>query len=150
MQKIKKKTIKKFGKEYFLLGIRKEDNKKVWLENFSWDCGWYWGGGYIEVFNRNYTDIQEHTHFDSLFLGDPANDFWNYFKATTLTDKEIWRLLDLMRQFYILRDCAEVFQYGGHLSSERTKEEINKRLAKRINKHIETVIIPLVRKLLGV
>lgn len=36
-----KKTINKFGKHY-LLGINKE-GKHIWLEEPSWDCGWYWG-----------------------------------------------------------------------------------------------------------
>jgi hypothetical protein len=148
---IKKQTVIRNGKKYYLLGIRKKDNKKVWLEDFSWDCDWYWGGGYIEIFTSNNPetarDIQEHTHFNILFLENPFYSWIDYFKASTLKEDEIWRLLDLMKQFYVLRDCAEVFQYGGHISTERTKEEINLEMAKKINEHIEKVIIPLVRKI---
>jgi hypothetical protein len=151
MKTLKKQVVEKWGKKYYLLGIRK-DNKKVWLEDFSWDCDWYWAGGYIEIFTSNNPerakDIQEHTHFDSLFLKNPFDSWIDYFKASTLNEYEIWRLLDLMKQFYVLRDCAEVFLYGGHMTSEgRTEEEINKEMADKINKHIEKVIIPLVRKI---
>lgn len=62
---------------------------------------------------------------------------------------EWWRIKDLFKQFYTLRDAAEVFQYGGHCSTRgRTKEELNKEMADSINKHIETVIIPLIRRAL--
>jgi hypothetical protein len=31
-------------------------NQKVYLTGFSWDCQWYWGGGYIRT-----KDIHTHT-----------------------------------------------------------------------------------------
>ena len=46
-------------KKYYLLGKRKEDNRKVWLEEGSWDCDWYWGLGYVEIFSYKYKDIDE-------------------------------------------------------------------------------------------
>ena len=149
---MKKITIKKFGRKCWLLGRRKEDGQKIWLEDFSWDCGWYWAGGYLEVFTKNGRDIREHFHFDNTFLkGAKATEtIKNYFKETTLTEEEWWRLLDLFKQFYTIKECAEVFQYGGHYTSKgRTKQEINKRLAKALNKHLEKVIIPEIRKLLS-
>ena len=30
-----------------LLGYTKYDHKPIYLDGFSWDCGWYWGGGHI-------------------------------------------------------------------------------------------------------
>jgi hypothetical protein len=152
MKTLKKQVVEKWGKKYYLLGIRKIDNKKVWLEDFSWDCDWYWKGGYIEIFTSNNIekarDIREHTHFDILFLENLFDNWKEYFKASTLTNKEVWRLLDLMKQFYTLKSCAEVFRYGGYIISEgRTEEEINYEMVDKINKHIEKVIVPLVRKI---
>ena len=40
------------GEKFYLLGKRKEDNKNVWLQNANFDCSWYWGVGYIEIFNN--------------------------------------------------------------------------------------------------
>lgn len=61
-----------------------------------------------------------------------------------------WRIKDLFKQFYTLRDAAEVFQYGGHCrSSGLRSEELNLDMAASINKHIETIIIPEIRKALA-
>ena len=65
-KKLKKEIIEKFGKKYFLLG--KKDGKKYYLEDSYWDCGWYWGLGYVETFNELKIDIESHQHFDNLFL----------------------------------------------------------------------------------
>ena len=141
---MKKRTIEKFGYKFFLLGKRK-DGQKVWLREFKWDCGWYWGGGYIEIFTKNGKDIQEHLHFDDLFLkGTKSIDAINdYFKETVLSESEWWQLLDLFNQFYSIKKCAEVLQYGGGYSiiPEQQKE---KNIAKKLNKYLECETIPLI------
>ena len=123
---MKKQTIEKFGNKYYLLGTRKEDNKKVWLQEGSFDCDWYWGVGYIEVFNRNYTDISEHTHFDSLFLKRNIFDsFKDYFKDTTLSDNEIWQLLELMQTIYTLREMSDtIHRRGSHITTADIEKHI--------------------------
>lgn len=123
---MKKQVIEKFGKKYYLLGTRKEDHKKVWLEEGSFDCDWYWGVGYVEVFNNNYTDIDEHTHFDSLFLKTNIYDsFTDYFKDTTLSNNEIWQLLELMNTIYQLRNISDtIHQKGSHITSNSTEKDI--------------------------
>lgn len=142
---MKKQTIEKFGKKYYLLGVRKEDNKKVWLEEGSFDCDWYWGIGYVEVFNHNYTDIDEHTHFDCLFLKTNIyNSFKDYFKETTLTDNEIWQLLELMKTIYQLRNFSDtIYQNGSHITSNNTEKEIfNKDIYKNMYDKINDEDIP--------
>ena len=158
MDKIKKK-FKEDTKRYFL-GVT-TDNQYIYMSDFSWDCGWYWGGGYLNIHtnNRKYADCM--THFDSVFFDRTSTvvevdkNLHNIslvkamFQKSTLTEKEWWRLMDLMKQFYSLREGAEVFQYGGHYTSwGRTDKEINLGLAEELNNHIENVIIPEVRKLL--
>lgn len=65
------------------------------------------------------------------------------------TSNQWWRIKDLFKQFYALRQAAECFQYGRHCTSDnRNPAEINKEMAAQINKHIETVIIPEIRKAL--
>lgn len=127
---MKKQTIEKFEKKYYLLGVRKEDNKKVWLEEGSFDCDWYWGIGYVEVFNYNYTDINEHTHFDSLFLKkDMYGSFKDCFKDTTLSDKEVWQLLELMKITYQLKNISQII----YLNSSIFNEDIYKKMYDKIN-----------------
>lgn len=122
----------------YLLGIRKEDEKKVFLICPSWDCDWYWGFGYVETFKRG--DIYDHQHFDGLFLKENIfNSFKNYFLDTTLNDDEIWTLLGYMKEFYILKEYAELLQYGNHITSracnilENKNKKDNKKEVERIN-----------------
>ena len=148
--------------------------EKVYLEDFSWDCGWYWAGGYIETKSM-------HTHFDSCFLnvpdrrGHPLGNFitlWDekdenavvldngaaiWENINTFLDDvpehikaNWWRIKDLFVQFYALQKAAEVFQYGGHCTSKnRAKDEIDKKMANKINAHIKNVIVREIRKIMN-
>lgn len=164
----------------WLLGYTKKEQygsrEPVYINDFSWDCNWYWGDGYIE--NKNF-----HAHFDEAFLDVPDSrghilgsfyDPWTepkYNKENTkvisngasvwenlgffldnpeYTENEWWRIKDLFKQFYTLRDAAEVFQYGGHCTSQgRNEKELNKTMADQINEHIKSVIIPEIQKALN-
>ena len=164
-----------------LLGYTKPaqygSREPVYLEGFKWDCGWYWGGGYIG--NKNF-----HAHFDGAFLDTPdirghvlgnfvtpwtkledyrkdgavvvSNGCSVWEDITTFLDDvpphisaNWWRIKDLYKQFYALRQAADVFQYGGHCSDQgRTEAELNKDQARAINLHIAQVIIPEICKAL--
>lgn len=151
---MEKNKIIKFGKERFLLGVRKEDCKKVYLAKASWDCSWYWGFGYIDTFDKN--DIYDHNHFNSLFLeGRIFDSFKNYFIETTLNDDEIWCLLGFMKEFYTLQKYAELLQYGNYITSkaisvlEEKNEEKNKKEVERINKTLIPELLTKIYILLG-
>ena len=86
------------------------DNEVIYLSKHEWDCGWYWGFGYLG--NKNL-----HYHFDTYLKGDE----WkvnNIFKVTRITQDQWWILCDLFKQAYALKDCAAIYQYGGHISSK--------------------------------
>jgi hypothetical protein len=160
-----------------LLGQIKDTNESVYLNGFSWDCNWYYGGGYIG--NRNF-----HAHFDGAFLETPDirghilgnfitpwtitpdyikkenctvirngcavwEDLDTFLNNPAFTAKEWWRIKDLYKQFYSLKEAAETFQHGGHCTSDgRNPKEINKAMAEQINTHIQDVIIPEIMKAL--
>jgi hypothetical protein len=140
------------------LGKCKNTGYKIYLNGFSWNCNWYYGGGYL---NYNFKNGKQaiHTHFDIVFLKEIIKDnkpaVW--FDLKDLVDdaqfdsKTWWRIKDLYKQFYILQDCAEVFQYGGHCTDyKRSKREIKKSMANKINNHIEKNIIREIKKILRV
>lgn len=139
--------------EKYYLGIRKADNKKVYLIAPSWDCGWYWGFGYIQTFSR--CDIYSHEHFDNLFLKNNIFDsFKEYFKETPLNNNEIWELLGYMKEFYVAREYAELLRHGNYLTErakcfidEKNKKE-NENEIKRINKIILPELFEKIKKLL--
>lgn len=126
---MKKKQINKFGTHY-LLGIN-HNGEYVWLEKESWDCGWYWGFGYLHTYTNNKQperskDISSHFHFDSTFLNKNKSSrdaFKEYFKETVLTDSEIYELCDYMKTFYTLKSVAELFKHGYSWQTEKAKIE---------------------------
>ena len=168
-----------FNKKFkVLLGYTKKElygtREAVYLNGFEWDCGWYWGGGYIG--NKDF-----HAHFDGAFLnqldirGHCLGNFttpWNKKEGGKVVSngasiwenisfflddvpeeisKNWWRIKDLYKQFYVLKKAAEVFHIGGHCTSEgRNEKEIDKEMENKINFHIATVIIPEICKVLGI
>lgn len=132
------------NKKLLTLGNSKEHGNNISLSDFSWDCGWYWSGGYLG--NRSC-----HFHLDSYFSKNVCAfdaikaDFGD---SLLISDEHLWRFVDLFVQFYAHTKSAEAFQYGGHMTSRgRKEEEINKTLAKAINDHIRDVIIPAVHEI---
>jgi hypothetical protein len=165
---IKKTTIDKqkshaFKKDVYLLG-KDADGIRYWLEAPSWDCGWYWGFGYVETYQQNRTpskarDIDSHSHIDSSFMGKVSfyntdKNAWDYteyihnifdcptFTETTFSEKEGWTLSELFKTFYQLRESADMFGKGGsHITTNPCADIIaNKEWAK----HINEVMIPAI------
>lgn len=160
MEKIEKKISQaKNGKKVFLLGID-EYGSNVWLEAASFDCGWYWGFGYIETYEGNKApniarDIDSHSHYDSSIWSsrNVKGDFVYHinmmdWKASTLTDGEAWKLSELMREFYCLRETAQLFDRGSMNICDAgfPKDEL---LSKRINEVLLPAIFEKVYSLLS-
>lgn len=139
---MKKEVIKKFDKKYYLLGINQE-NEKVWIEEPTFDCGWYWGIMYVKVFNSNYTDIVSHTHFDTLFF-KRKEQFYEYcnvfFKEMTFSRDEMWTLFEIVKSLYILKEYSDFLHIkGSHITFNPCKNLIaNDKEYGRIN----AVLIP--------
>lgn len=147
-----KKTIKnRFNNTYYLLGVRKDDNKKVYLGDFSWDCSWYWGGGTVNGFTTN--DIDGWEHIDSITQRSNKNMFdalKEYFSELVLTDKELWIFCDYMNTFYTLKEAAEVFHTGGSHYTTTDVSIKDTSIEKYINeKLLGKKIIPAIRQLLS-
>jgi hypothetical protein len=130
-----------FNKDIYLLG-KNRYGELVWLESPTWDCGWYWGFGYVETYTNNRyphlaRDISSHSHFSGL-IGKQDNGKYIYhineIMDTPLTDTESWELSDLMKRFYTLKESAEVFHRGNANYTSNTKHDSkNEDLAKYIN-----------------
>ena len=148
-----------FNKAIFYLG-KDKDGANRWLEAPSWDCGWYWGFGYIETYTNNENpersrDISEHTHFNNLFLNGNKcafDMFKGFFISTPLSDDEIWTLCDYMMTYYTLRETAELYRHGYSWLTKRAKiniiknqaqeNTINNVLLPELFKHIEALLTP--------
>lgn len=108
--------------------------ESVYLTKHSWDCGWYWGLGYIG--NRNL-----HCHFDGQFLTQET-DITKIFESTKLTQKQWWLLRDLFVQAYALKKCAEVYRHGGHQTSQAGVTDIirDAEMCVRLNADLQTIL----------
>ena len=148
---MEKKTSKAFGKKVWLLG-KDKDGINYWLEEPSWDCGWYYGFGFVETYTHNTRpdlarDINSHQHFDSLFLNGPKcsrDMFKEFFVETPLSDDEIWELVDYMKTFYTLKAVAELFKHG--YSWQTSKAKIDQLQSDEQNDLVNKVWLPEVFK----
>lgn len=169
-----KNTIKKMqttrrGKEVLLLGKGK-DGKNLYLVKASWDCGWYWGFGYVQSYNRG--GIEWHTHIDSSFMG--VQKVWDIDKnkfvetdyihniydapilaETTFSKEEGWQLSELFKQFYKFKEVAEILHIGGagittlcdylkidYPEKEARCKEINEVILPQIFEKIYSILTP--------
>ena len=120
---LEKRVSKAFGKKIYLLGTF-EDGHNFWLEEPTWDCGWYWGFGYVETYT-----IQSHQHYDGLCF--KKYEYYDHKKgcfqqgeyihklsdrpdvvACSLIEREQWILSDLMKMAYTLKKTAELYRQG--------------------------------------
>ena len=155
---MKKQNFEWHGKKYFLLGTDK-NGIKYYLQEAQWDCGWYWGGGYIETFSNNRCpkiskDIASHQHFDGLFFGKNKNGydmFKDFFDATPFDNSEIWTIIELMKTFYIMRHYSDTIYRGGSYYTSNPVADIIKNDTEydRINKTVIPAINEAIEKLLS-
>lgn len=139
-----KQKTRAFGKDIYLLG-KGADGVNYWLESPRWECGWYWGFGYIETYTNNTRpdkakDVSSHQH-----ASDFSPKWWNDEKAIlkelVFNDQEGWELAELFKQFYFLKNAAEIFGRGKCNIANTIVDKWNKPgLVKEINE----VILPLV------
>ena len=143
MQKVTKWT------EPFKMGVAQSDDRYACeLSAPSWDCGWYWGIGYL-----GHRDA--HFHLDGLIKKHNTNMFDAIKKefGDTLTIKEdadLWTFCELMQTAYHLKQTAEVLGRGGsHYTTNPCSEIIkNMQEAERINSVVLPTIFNAVKTLL--
>jgi hypothetical protein len=170
--RLEKQKSEAFGKDVYLLGKGK-DGTYYWLEAAQWSCSWYWGFGYIETYTNNQNprasrDINSHQHWDSFITGKQEHYDINLralvlgskyvhhlnehpeFVDTVLTDEESWKLAELMKTFYILKETAEMYHTGGaHLTTNPCAKLLkNKRQEDRINKILMPALFAEIYKIL--
>lgn len=96
--------------------------EKIYLSPPSWDCGWYWGFGYLGNNNCHYhvDGLTTHEWYDTekgCFRSERLNLFDGFRKhfgdSFQITDADLWTLCELFKTFYTLKETAEVLGRGG-------------------------------------
>lgn len=118
-----------------LLGYN--NNEPIYLSPPSWDCGWYWGFGYLGNNNCHY-------HIDEMNKDINLHDAFIEHFGNTLKVKpsDIWTLAELFETFYKLKTVTEILGSGSaNLTSNPCKDLIiNKDEVTRIN----NIVLPQV------
>ena len=136
IEMLEKRVSKAFGKKIYLLGTF-EDGPNFWLKEPTWDCGWYWGFGYVSTY-------QSHQHYDGLCF--KKYEYYDHKKgcfqqgeyihklsdrpdvvACSLIEREQWILSDLMKMAYTLKKTAELYRQGNaHLTSHELVPQLKR------------------------
>ena len=121
----------------------------IFLSPPSWDCGWYWGWGYLENKDCYYhveglKKIQTYNHkkeVQEYEFCDLKTGFDKHFgDSFIIKETQRWEFAELFQSFYYLKNIAEVYNRGGsHLTINPCSE-----LIKNINevKRINEILLP--------
>jgi len=120
----------------FLMG--KVNNECIYLSAPNWDCGWYWGFGYLG--NKDC-----HYHLNGLNnkinLYDAIRE--HFGKSLTIKeDKDIWTFCELVLTAYSLKETAEVLGRGGSHMTKNPCQNIIKNEVEE--KRINEIVLPAI------
>lgn len=146
---------------YVKIGISSKWDGNMFIERPSWDCGRYWGFGYLERWNNIIGDIDFHTHMDSCFRENKDGRSCNWFDGMKdlfdggdvfENDKDRWKFLEIVKTIYSLKETAEVLGRGGSLYGNNPCMELikNHDEVRRINCKVIPALIDEMYKVLGV
>lgn len=135
---IPKRKSHAFRKDVYLVGRLKDSRELIWLEAPSWDCDWYWGFGYLEVYTTQSSpntskDITMHTHWNS----EIKNNL-DVFSKTTFNESEWLELCRLFDKFYELKDIAA----SSHWTNEAAYNKANKIDIPAVTSSIINILTP--------
>jgi hypothetical protein len=103
------------------------------LEKHSWDCGWYWGFGYVGNFRL-------YTHFSEVFLGKSFPRKKD-FEELNFSEESWWVILDCFSQAYALKRAAEVYRHGAHIACDsRARLLVSEEMEKKLNQDLEKLL----------
>ncbi len=132
-----------------LLG-KDSNNICYYLEKPSWDCGWYWGFGYVhsrgshehitgfignvEIFDTSTHKFVRSDYIHNIYESPRLTD-------TTFSENEGWQLSELFKQFYLLKDMA-AFCHKSRPGCHVTTSPVDHGNMSGWNQHINNVMIP--------
>lgn len=143
------------------LGTSSHFDGDVFIKRPSFECGWYWGFGYLERWNGRKGDIDFHSHIDHEFGTNKDGRRVNWYEGMQelldqgdvfVDDHDRWKFLEIVKTIYNLKMTAEVLGRGGsHYASNPLADEIkHHNEVRRINNYLIPKLIDEMYKVLGV
>lgn len=147
--------------KYVKLGTSTEFDGDVFIERPSWECGWFWGFGYLERWNARKGDLDFHTHINSQFSKNKDGRSCNWYEGMKdvfdkgdvfENDHQRWQFLEIVKTIYNLQMTAEVLGRGGSFydTNPLSDEIYNPIEVLRINEDLIPKLIDEMYKVLGV
>lgn len=129
-------------------GTVKKDKDRIALYAPTFECGWYWGFGYLGNKNchyhlKNYKQIAGFSDYRSISMFDAFK--MDYTLCDVLqNDTTLWTFCELTQTAYSLLAVAEIFSRGGSHQSKNPCQELLKNLD--MYEHINFVLLPALFK----
>ena len=136
----------KWTKGYFF-GIDVNSEEKIYLRAPSWDCGWYWGFGYLGN-NRTHYHLSGYANGRNINMYDALKED---YKLNKNIEDNLWLFCELVKTAYALKETAEVLGRGGsHYTDNPVKDIIkNEEEVERINGVVLPAIFDEIDKILS-
>ncbi len=114
------------GPEKIMLGVRKDDGSTIYFSKPTFDCGWYWGFGYLGNKNCHY-HIESYQSKSVLFEKKEGGFYHgtekrnicihdallaDYGLAPKIKDN-LWTFCELVLTIYALKKTADIYHIGG-------------------------------------
>ena len=129
-------------------GTVKKDKDRIALYAPTFDCGWYWGFGYLG--NKNCHYHLKSYHLDRGFGEYRDISMFDAFKKDYIlcdalqNDSTLWTFCELVQTAYSLLAVAEIFSRGGSHQCKNPCQELLKN--PDMYEHINFVLLPALFK----
>lgn len=124
------------GSKRVFFGIDKETNERIFLTKPSWDCGLYWGFGFLGNKNCHY-HLSGYDKGRNIYMHDAL---LNDYKLNNSIQNNLWEFCELVKTAYTLKDTAEVLGRGGSHYTTNPCSEIIKNPAEV--ERINNIVLP--------
>lgn len=132
--------------EKVFFGERKDDLSSIFIRPPSWDCGWYWGFGYLGN-NCEHYHLSEYANGRSINMYDAL--LVDYELNPKIADN-LWKFCELSLTAYSLKTAAGVLVRGGSHMTTNPVADIIKNPAEvdRINKQVLPAIFDAIAEII--
>lgn len=154
------KLLREYPK-FVKLGTSSHFDGDVFIVRPTWDCGWFWGFGYLERWNGRKGDIDFHTHINVEFSENGQSHRCNWYESMKhlldqgdvfVDNHDRWTFLEIVKTIYNLKMTAEVLGRGGsnYADNPLSDEIYNPIEVRRINEDLIPKLIDEMYKVLYV